>query len=94
MVGGGETGRAAGRHQTGGARGIPRKLSLAGRKYGWNINLVTPPAQSPDLNINDLGLFPSLKSRVWKEYYRTLDALVEGAKSIYGQYEADTLELV
>lgn len=43
--------------------------------------LVTQPAQSPDLNTNDLGFFASLNSRVWRERYRTLDALVEGLRA-------------
>ena len=32
---------------------------------GWSVELVTQPAQSPDLYISDLGIFASLKSRVW-----------------------------
>ena len=32
---------------------------------GIQPELVTEPAQSPDLNVNDLGFFASLKSRVW-----------------------------
>ncbi|CAM9878762.1 unnamed protein product [Choristocarpus tenellus] len=42
---------------------------------GWNIKLVMQPVQSPDLNINDLGSFASLKSRVWEECYSTIDEL-------------------
>ena len=56
----------------------PRKLNLAGKAGGWNIKLVTQPAQSPDLNINDLGFFSSLKSRVWRGRFGTVEELVGG----------------
>lgn len=42
----------------------PEILNSAGMGLGWLVELVTQPAQSPDLNINDLGFFSSLKSRV------------------------------
>lgn len=45
-------------------KGKKEKLNRARRKEGWGINEVTEPAQSSGLNINDLGLFASLKSRV------------------------------
>jgi len=32
------------------------------KKYGWDINLLTRPPNSPDMNILDLGLFRSLQS--------------------------------
>lgn len=35
----------------------------------------TQPAQSPDLNINDLGLFAALSSRVWTERFGSLEEL-------------------
>ncbi|CAM9214090.1 unnamed protein product, partial [Choristocarpus tenellus] len=61
---------------------------------GWNIKLVTQPAQSPDLNINHLAFFPTLISGIWRERYSTIDDLVKGGKSTYRAYSAVSLERV
>lgn len=37
------------------------KLNQEGQKKGWDIRFVKQPTQSPDLNVNDLGFFRSLK---------------------------------
>ena len=55
---------------------------------------MTQPAQSPDLNINDLGFFASLKSRVRKESFGTIDDLVEGLQRSFGAYDSKTPERV
>ena len=44
----------------------PEILYLAGMGRGWLVELKTQPSQSPDLNVNDLGFFASLKSTVWR----------------------------
>jgi hypothetical protein len=31
-------------------------FNVEGRKDGWKIQVITQPPQSPDLNVNDLGL--------------------------------------
>jgi hypothetical protein len=45
-------------------RGNIEYFNQEGRKDGWKIQVVTQPPQSPDLNVNDLGFFRSLKCRV------------------------------
>ena len=72
----------------------PRELNLAGKVEGWNIKLITQPAQSPDLNINDLGFFSSLKSRVWQESFSTCDELAASVATMYDDYDAETLERI
>ena len=52
---------------------------------------MTQSAQSVDLNINDLGFFASLKSRVWKERFGTIDDLVKGIQRLFGAYDSETL---
>lgn len=37
-------------------------FNKVGKEDGWNIQVTTQPAQSPDFNVNDVGLFASLKS--------------------------------
>ncbi|CAN0304317.1 unnamed protein product [Laminaria digitata] len=58
------------------------------------VELVTQPAQSPDLNVNDLGFFASLESRVWGMNATTIDELVNTIFEQYEQYDAATLERV
>ena len=58
------------------------------------VELVTQPAQSPDLNVNDLGFFASLKSRVWGMNASSIDELVETIFQQYEEYDSATLERV
>ena len=60
------------------------------------VELVTQPAQSPDLNVNDLGFFASLKSRVWgmNATGSSIDELVETIFEQYEEYDSATLERV
>lgn len=55
--------------------GSPRKLNQARREEGCNIKLVTQLAQSPNINMNDLGFLAYFKCWVFRERYSTLDAL-------------------
>ena len=53
------------------------------------------PAQSPDLNVNDLGFFAFLKSRVRGMNASSIDELlVETIFEQYAKYDGDTLERV
>ena len=55
---------------------------------------MTQPAQSPHFNINDLGFFASLKSRVRGMNASTVDELVQTIFDQYEEYDGDTLERV
>ena len=48
----------------------------------------------PDLNVNDLGFFASLKSRVWGMNASPIDELVETIFQQYEEYDSATLERV
>ena len=58
------------------------------------VELKTQPSQSPDLNVNDLGFFASLKSRVWRASASSVDELVQNVFDQYEEYDGDTLERV
>ena len=58
------------------------------------VELVTQPAQSPHLNVNDLGFFASLKSRVWGMNASSIDELVDIIFQQYEEYDIATLERV
>ena len=60
---------------------------------GWLVELKTQPSQSPDLNVNDLGFFASLKSRVWRANASSVDEL-KSVFDLYEEYDGDTLERV
>ena len=55
---------------------------------------MTQPAQSPHFNINDLGFFASLKSRVRGMNASTVDELVQTIFDQYEEYDGNTLERV
>jgi len=67
-----------------------------GRKDGWKIKVITQPAQSPDLNINDLAFFRSLKCRVeiLKNGAETLNSLYESVLQAWEEYDSDTLQRI
>ena len=69
-------------------------FNTEGRKDGWNITVITQPAQSPDLNINDLAFFRSLKCHVEmiKKGANSLDILYDSVLEAWDNYNVDTLE--
>ncbi|CAN0403648.1 unnamed protein product, partial [Laminaria digitata] len=72
----------------------PEILNSAGMGRGWLVELKTQPSQSPDLNVNDLGFFASLKSRVWRANANSVNELVKNNFDLYEKYDGDTLERV
>lgn len=65
-----------------------------GSTEGWIIQFVRQPAQSPDLNILDLGIFHSRKCRVSQLKHRTdkLPDLINKVKQAYAEYDRETLD--
>ena len=72
----------------------PEILSSAGMGRGWMVDLVMQPAQSPDLNVNDLGFFASLTSSVWGMNASSIDELVQTIFQQYEEYDGATSERV
>jgi hypothetical protein len=67
-----------------------------GQKHGWNIKVITQPAQSPDLNINDLAFFRSFKCRVEnvKDGANDLDSLYRAVLRAWNNYDSETLHRI
>ena len=59
-----------------------------------SIVVVTQPAQSPDLNVLDLGFFRSLQSRVCSASSTSLSDMKDNIERMYWEYDAQTMERV
>jgi len=77
-------------------KGNLENLNRIGKLFGWNIQFIIQPPQSPDLNVNDLGFFRSLKMRVnnLKNNGQTTDLLSERVMEAWNSYDANTLERI
>lgn len=74
----------------------PGLLNDAGRKKKIRIKFEQQPAQSPDLNKNDLCFFHSLQraSDALRFMYNSTTELMEAVETAYWQYPVDTLERI
>ena len=63
-------------------------------KDGWDIHLINQPAQSPDLNILDLGFFRAIQSIKDQMSYKDEDKLIEVVKSAYDNYDPILLNYI
>ncbi|XP_021770435.1 uncharacterized protein LOC110734578 [Chenopodium quinoa] len=54
--------------------------------HGFNIQFVYQPAQSPDFNVLDLGLFRSMQSLQYQSFPSNLDELVTKVMDSYGTF--------
>lgn len=53
--------------------GTDQDVVSAGRRYGWNINLVNQPANSPDSSVLELGLFRAMDAATRDHEMRTVE---------------------
>jgi hypothetical protein len=62
----------------------------------FNIGIIKQPAQSPDLNVNDLGFFRSLKCQVdsAKDVRGNLIDMIALIEKTFDEYDADTVERI
>ncbi|XP_021753782.1 uncharacterized protein LOC110719188 [Chenopodium quinoa] len=65
---------------------IPRdeEFIAACTTHGFNIQMIFQPAQSPDLNVLDLGLFKVIQSLQYQSFPTKIDELIE---KVYQAYE-------
>ena len=61
----------------------------------WNCTLVTQPAQSPDLNLLDLGSFHGMKAEVdgIKCDGRTIDTCIQKMKEAFASYDSTSIAI-
>ena len=69
-------------------------LEKAGTGEGWTPVIMTQPPNSPDVNINDLGFFHSLKTRVRQKSspYDSREEMMANVLKTFEEYPAETLD--
>lgn len=63
------------------------EFCAAVEETGLDIQLIHQPANSPDMNILDLGFFSSIQSLTDKESPRTIEELIRDVEKEYNNYE-------
>jgi hypothetical protein len=58
------------------------------------VKLYTQPAQSPDLNVNDLGFFASLQSMYYRTSPKNSIDLIEMVESYFNKYDVNKVNRV
>lgn len=71
-----------------------KEFATAVAKTGLDIRLINQPANSPDLNVLDLGFFASLQSLAYDGVSRNLDDLIENVQREFDNYDPATLNKV
>jgi hypothetical protein len=63
-----------------------------GKQGGFKILVCTQPAQSPDLNVNDLGFFNSLQSDTYCVTMKNIKELKVAVQKCWEEYSSERLE--
>jgi hypothetical protein len=71
-----------------------KEFATAVAHTGLDIQLVNQPANSPDLNVLDVGFFASLQSLTYERISRNLDDLIENVQKEFDNYDPTTLNRV
>ncbi|KAH9114805.1 hypothetical protein AeMF1_008349 [Aphanomyces euteiches] len=68
------------------------EVLAAGQESGWSIRMMNQPAQSPDLNVLDLGFFNSIQALQQQMECRTIEELVKAVSDAFEDLPADKLD--
>lgn len=71
---------------------VRRAVAEAGAEDGWDISVKPQPAQSPDMNILDLGFFNSIQSLQYQKKPHDIDSLIHCVEEAFNELHRDTLE--
>ena len=74
------------------AKANERHWATHGRKSGFDIRVITQPAQSPDLNCNDLAFFASLQSQTELVAKENVADLVRAVTKCWEEYPEELME--
>lgn len=67
-------------------------MVAACKQDGWNINIVSQPAQSPDFNVLDLGLFSVLQSLQQSKRMTSVPSIITAVKEAFNELKRETLD--
>ncbi len=70
------------------------QVVAAGKKKGWNIMMQNQPANSPDFNVCDLGLFWALDAIQQKTPKSTVDGLITAVINAFQELEMHKIDCV
>jgi len=73
----------------------PQWVEACSQHRHFAVELIKQPANSPDTNVLDLGLFRALQSEAWKlKKGRTIDNLIENVQKTWDAYDASSLNRI
>ncbi|XP_057251783.1 uncharacterized protein LOC125498548 [Beta vulgaris subsp. vulgaris] len=64
----------------------------AATQNGFNIQLINQPAQSPDLNVLDLGFFRAIQALQYQSFPKNLDELILRVQDCYDFFDPEVLK--
>jgi len=73
----------------------PEWVEACAQHRHFAVQLIEQPANSPDTNVLDLGLFRALQSQAWKlKRGKTIDNLIENVQKTWDAYDASSLNRI
>ena len=70
------------------------KWRTAVQAYGMDVKITFQPAQSPDLNILDLGLFALLQAMQHKAPMRNFEAVIQRVEHMFMEMQWQTVDAI
>ncbi|XP_010683692.1 uncharacterized protein LOC104898329 [Beta vulgaris subsp. vulgaris] len=67
------------------------EFMAAATQNGFNIQLINQPAQSPDLNVLDLGFFRAIQALKYQSFPKNLDELILRVQDCYDFFDLEVL---
>ncbi|XP_013614504.1 PREDICTED: uncharacterized protein LOC106324511 [Brassica oleracea var. oleracea] len=71
-----------------------KQFQEAACKNGFNIRLMCQPANSPDLNILDLGFFAAIQSLQYQTCPKTVEDLVHAVEESFNEYPTERINYI
>lgn len=73
--------------------GVQKKARKSTEDGGLRCSACDATSAVARREYHDLGIFACRKIRVWRERFGTNDDLVQGAQTLFGEKDSDTLEI-
>lgn len=73
------------------SKGAEKNINAAGQSDGWNIRMLNQPANSPDLNILDLGFFNAIQSLQAQKCAYNIEDLIAAVEESFEELSSTSL---